>query len=100
MSLTLTVIFMSLGLLGWFFFDSLRDRLLGKIEWDLTVVKGSFLTALITAWKAEILVDEAFEFKCLGNDLNPVEEHESGLSLRKSFSSFLFEYKILVEAMV
>jgi hypothetical protein len=88
MSLTLTVILISRGLLGRrFFFDSLRDRLLGKIDWDLMVlVKGSFLTALIRAWKAENLVDAAFEFKSLGNDLNPVEEHESGLSLRKSFS--------------
>jgi hypothetical protein len=99
MSLTLTVILISRGLLGGCFLDSLRDRLLGKIEGDLTVVKGSFLTALITAWKAEILVDAAFEFKRLvkGNDLNPVEEHESGWSLRKSLS---FLGLAMVKAMV
>ena len=53
MSLILTVILTSLVVFG-FFLDSLLERLLGKIE-------GDFLTALIMAWKAEIVVDAAFD---------------------------------------
>ena len=122
MSLILTVILTSLVVFG-FFLDSLLERLLGKIE-------GDFLTALIMAWKAEIVVDAAFdrllsnlllvkncELECLGSDLNPVEEHECEMSLRKSLSilgltipsigqrfaccTLVFEYEILlIEAMV
>lgn len=99
MSLTLIVILTSLG----FFLDSLRERLLGKIGEEF--FNGKFLTALIMAWKAEIVVDAAFdellrnlEFVllvktcalglqgCLGSDLNPVEVHEFDVSLRKSLS--------------
>lgn len=99
MSLTLIVILTSLG----FFLDSLRERLLAKIGEEF--FNGKFLTALIMAWKAEIVVDAAFdellrnlEFVllvktcalglqgCLGSDLNPVEVHEFDVSLRKSLS--------------
>lgn len=99
MSLTLIVILTSLG----FFLDSLRERLLGKIGEEF--FNGKFLTALIMAWRAEIVVDAAFdellrnlEFVllvktcalglqgCLGSDLNPVEVHEFDVSLRKSLS--------------
>lgn len=99
MSLTLIVILTSLG----FFLDSLRERLLGKIGEEF--FNGKFLTALTMAWKAEIVVDAAFdellrnlEFVllvktcalglqgCLGSDLNPVEVHEFDVSLRKSLS--------------
>ena len=62
-SLTLTVILISLFSTSSceFLFDSLRERLLGRIEVDLTEAKWMFLTALIIARNAEIVVDAAFD---------------------------------------
>lgn len=82
--------------------ESLRERLRGKIEGDLTVAKWRLLTALMTARNAfdrvllcgffaterenSIGVRVGFSAGPRGNDLNPLEEHELKSSERKSLS--------------